>query len=233
VKSIPQYDGTGIIAAAGPSVLTTSPSASAFWTRAVGINGIDLLQNQNVGIWSDADQAWYLFSFNENNYMGVTRPFPVRYAGRNIEFMPMRIDSVMDVTNNIPYEYTYLSEFMNIDYRWNPFNYAIETHPWGLELIFRNNTPKNLVIPVPLRIENDVIIGQPKFKLYVIDALATRLAVNYQVSTVESMAVAEERSYNMLKKNVSQPIRPVNRRLQQRDILRQGQSKYWRFDGYI
>lgn len=154
-------------------------------------------------------------------------------ANVNIDFMPMRIDAVFDKGSRIPYTYLYREEFESLDYRFDPFVYAIETKDDGILLLFRNNLPKICVIPVPLRVDGDNITGQPKFSQYLIDILAQRLAINWGLSTVQAMTAAAQLSYNLLVKNVNSKIRPVNPRMLIRDVLRRGEARNWNIQGFV
>jgi len=152
----------------------------------------------------------------------------------NMPYVPSRVDAIYEEPNRMPYMYLYPTEFYSIDYRFQPYTYTFEMGENYIELIFRNTgTPKRLIIPEPIRIENETIVAQPKFKQYLIDVLAEKLALIYGMSTLTTMHAAAMVSYNILLKQQPVPMHPINPRINIRNVLKNGQSRYWRFDGFI
>lgn len=137
----------------------------------------------------------------------------------NIDFMPMRVESVIDAGTRLKYTYLYRDEFeqtvgINCDL---PGVYAIEEYSDRLLIILRGSpAPKKLILPVPLTIINQshdhagTIIAPPKFEKYLIDATAYQLAVVYGMATKQDMAMEMAASYNLLKKNHTEPLHEMN-----------------------
>lgn len=137
----------------------------------------------------------------------------------NIDFMPMRVESVIDAGTRLKYTYLYRDEFeqtvgINCDL---PGVYAVEEYSDRLIIILRgSNAPKKLILPVPLTIVNQshdrpgTIIAPPKFEKYLIDATAYQLAVVYGMATKPDMAAEMSASYNLLKKNHTEPLHAMN-----------------------
>lgn len=135
----------------------------------------------------------------------------------NIDFPPMRIDAVLEESSRIPYEYVYREEFERILKVTLPGVYTCEEHSDKLVILLNGtNQPKRVVMPVPLQIVDSDhqrpgrITAPPKFRKYLIDSVAVSLAITYGVSTVDLMRQQAAQSYNMLKKNKTQPLHPMN-----------------------
>lgn len=131
----------------------------------------------------------------------------------NIDFPPMRIDSILDVGARFELTYVYRDEFERVLGTPTPGGvYTVEETTNGLDILMKAcEGPKIIVLPVPLQLINrdathpGTIIAPAKFKRYLTDCVAVSLAITYGVSTVENMAKAQEVSYNLLKKNKPQP----------------------------
>lgn len=135
----------------------------------------------------------------------------------NIDFPPMRIDGILDADSKVGYTYQYRSEFEQSFNTVLPGIYTVEEHSNGLTILLKGTSqPKLIILPVPLQIINSdfdnagEILAPPKFKRYLIDALAVSLAIVYGVSTVEMMKEQAAVSYNLLKKNKPQPLHEQN-----------------------
>lgn len=153
-----------------------------------------------------------------------------------VEWVPARVDAVMEEPSRVPYAYLYRMEFENIDYKFQPYTYTTEMGTNFLKIMFRQtNTPKRIVYPVPIYVDvkKKEIVAQPKFKQYLIDTLAAKFALIYGMSTLQVMMSAVDISYGHLVKQHPTPIRSVNPRMKIRDVLKNGQSRYWRFDGFV
>lgn len=161
-----------------------------------------------LAIWSSDTKLVYASSLTNASVMNNV----------NIDFPPMRIDAVLENTSRVSYQYLYRDEFE----RSKPFVsvpgvYTVEEHENSI-IILINGSPeaKCVVIPVPLQIVNrdashpGTIIAPPKFKRYLIDSTAVALATIYGVSTLPIMKEAASVSYNLLKKNKTQPLHKAN-----------------------
>lgn len=133
----------------------------------------------------------------------------------NIDFPPMRVDYVMDVGSRLKYNYVYRDEFEQL------FNvpaglggvYTVEEYEDKLIILIKGNCqPKVVVLPVPLQIINrdedhaGEIVAPPKFRKFLIDTTAEQLATVYGVATLQAMHEQASASYNLLKKNHTQPL---------------------------
>jgi hypothetical protein len=150
-------------------------------------------------------------------------------------YLMARVDAVVQESSRIPFAYLYREEFDNIDYRHDPYIYTCEYGADYFKLLFKPGYAGQVRVtyPVPIYISGDEIVAPPKFKKYLIDVLAEHLSVIYGMSTVELMQRAAEHSYNFLVKQMPKPIRPVNYRFKIRDVMKNGQARYWRFDGFL
>lgn len=151
----------------------------------------------------------------------------------NIDFMPMRVDSIIDIPTGVKLTYTYRDEFEQTISAVPsiPGIYALEEYDDKL-IIFIKGTPgpKKLILPVPLTLINQdaqhpgEIVAPPKFRKYLIDATAVQLAVVYGVSTVDAMKAEAAASYNMLKKNHTQPLHGVDVADRINNLIRGGRT---------
>jgi hypothetical protein len=145
----------------------------------------------------------------------------------NIDFPPMRVDSVLDESSRIKYDYLYREEFERVLRAAMPCVYTTEEYSDKIVVIINGTSDlKRLILPVPLQIINvthdyqGTIIAPPKFQRYLIDATAVSLAIVYGLSTVQSMQQQAAQSYQMLKKNKPQPMHKASPSEEINDILR-------------
>lgn len=140
-------------------------------------------------------------------------------GSENIDFMPMRVDAVIEPSTGLKLTYLYRDEFEQTISAVPsvPGIFAIEEYDDKIIVLLRGMPgPKKLVLPVPLTIINQsqtdagTIVAPPKFRKYLIDATAVQLAIVYGVSTVDSMKAEAAASYNMLKKNHTQPLHKMS-----------------------
>lgn len=202
-----------------------------------------------VPLWLDA--GWPINDFDEpimggiwladNTLMTVkpdgkdtykTEPFP----NVNIDFPPMRIDAVLEDNSRIPYTYTYRDEFERILKTAFPGVYTTEEYADSIIVLINGpDTPKRLVIPVPLQIINQdhthagTIIAPEKFRRYLIDTTAVSLAIIYGVATLPVMQQQAGVSYNLLKKNKTQPLHKANPSEELNNKLRRTRRWYGNF----
>lgn len=144
--------------------------------------------------------------------IGGNNPIIFKEMGANIDFQPMRVDSVIDLPSRIDYQYVYRDEFE----RAVPSAYGIyttEEYSDHMRILIKGApTPKILVLPVPLQITNcdqqhpGEIEAPPKFRKYLTDALAVQLAIVYAVSSLNEMKAEAAASLNLIKKNMPQPF---------------------------
>ena len=135
----------------------------------------------------------------------------------NIDFPPMRIDSVLDVSTRIAYDYVYRSEFEQMFNTTRPGVYTTEEYADGLIILLKGTSDaKCIVIPVPLQVVNishdhaGTIIAPEKFRRYLIDSVAVSMAIVYGMSTLQAMQQQQAVSYNLIKKNKPQPRHSQN-----------------------
>lgn len=215
-----------------------------------GLNPIDYPRDDigtpvKLGVWCTDNlfiQITIVFSSNNTDVQSATATkvlvggFPV-----NIEFPPMRINRVLEGTSRIPYKYLYVEEFESIDHKNETFIYCIEEYDCYTRIRMRQPSAgyKALILPVPLTITETTlskygeVCAPLKFKLYLEDAMAARFASLYGLSTQEQMERNAAKSYNLLKKNRTQELHEQNISIDIRNTLKRGQSKYWRFDGFV
>lgn len=154
----------------------------------------------------------------------------------NIDFPPMRIDTVLDDDSRIKYEYVYREEFDQILNVMLPGVFTVEEYDDKLILLVKGtNRPKRLIMPVPLQIvdadneRSGTITAPEKFRRYLIDATAVSLAIVYGVTTVDMMKEQAHQSYELLKKNKTQPLHKMNVTEEIQDKLRRGRRFYANF----
>lgn len=135
----------------------------------------------------------------------------------NIDFPPMRVDAVLEEGNRIEYTYLYRDEFEKVISPAIPGCYAVEEYD-DRTIVHIKGSPltKRLVLPVPLQIVNQnhshagTIIAPPKFRPYLTDCCAVSLAMTYGVSSLEEMKSQAAKTYQLLKKNKTQPLHELN-----------------------
>jgi hypothetical protein len=159
-----------------------------------------------------------------------------KYPEYNIDFPPMRVSAVVEATSHFEYLYLYREEFERTVVNTVPGIYTVEEYEDKLIVLFKGpQTPKILVLPVPLQIVNSdhacagEIIAPPKFKRYLIDCVAVSLAIIYGVSSLPAMEKQQAVSYNLLKKNKPQPLHEANTAETIADTIRYGRRTYGSF----
>lgn len=182
----------------------------------------DLGNNKDVLLWGtdihlagghpidNGDELWYSHTFN-------------------IDFPPMRVEEVLEESSRVKYEYVYRTEFEQILKTALPGVYTTEEYEDKI-IVFTNGTSelKRIVLPVPLQVINadntyaGQIIAPPKFRKYLIDAIAVSLAIEYGLSTVDLMKAEAAQSYQLLKKNKPQPLHKANVSEEINSVLRHG-----------
>lgn len=158
---------------------------------------------------------------------GTAPTTPAIMANVNIDFPPMRVEAVLDDSSRVKYEYLYREEFERVLKAAAPCIYTVEEYEDKLVILMKGtDDAKRIILPVPLQLINrtDTYMGQiiasPKFKRYLIDATAFSLATVYGLSTVDSMLKQAEISYNLLKKNKTQPMHKANPSEEINNVLR-------------
>lgn len=153
----------------------------------------------------------------------------------NIEFHPMRVDAVFDDDTRAEYTCMYRHEFESATGISTANTYAIEMHEDNLIIMWHKTaSSKCIVLPVPLSIEQSSFGNNPyagklrcpaKFRQYLVDALAVRLAIVYDLSTAPAMHAAAMISYNLLKKNIPVRVHAPNTNTQIGNILRRARGR--------
>ena len=156
--------------------------------------------------------------------------------GYNIDFPPMRVESVIESTSRFEHGYLYRDEFERTVLDTIPGVYTTEEYDDQLIVLIKGtNAPKVLILPVPLQIVNAThnfageIKAPEKFRRYLIDCLAVSLAIIYGVSSLPAMEKQQAVSYNLLKKNKPQPLHEANVSERVQDKLRTDRRLYGRF----
>lgn len=135
----------------------------------------------------------------------------------NIDFPPMRVDTVFDEPARIEYTYCYRDEFERALPTAVPGIFTTEEFDDGLIVLINGTAnPKRLILPKPLQVINrtDTYAGDveapAKFASYLIDSIAVTLSMVYGLSTQASMEQSAAKSYNLLTKNLPQPFHKIN-----------------------
>lgn len=152
----------------------------------------------------------------------------------NMRWMPYFVDSVLDEPSGLPHTLLDKSQFHSIDFKFIPWIYTVENGDNWMELEFKStgNVPKRLTYPIPIYIDGDELVAPPKFHQYIMDCVAEQLAVLYNMSSIATLTEQKNQSYAVLKRQHPNMIQPINTRLQIRNTLQSGQSRWFRFDGF-
>lgn len=161
-------------------------------------------------------------------YSDTVFVYPTMHQTANIDFPPMRIDSVIEVPSRVKYDYVYRDEYERIVGNTAiPGIYTTEEYEDSIMILIKGSSaPKVIVLPVPLQVvdcdhERPGTIKAPeKFRRYLIDCTAVSLAIIYGVSTLPAMQQQAAVSYNLIKKNKPQPLHEANPALEICDKLR-------------
>jgi hypothetical protein len=188
------------------------------------------------------DQDWPVNDFGEQLTLAMwskdtklvygTSRLACTIGPENVDFTPMRVEAVIDIPTGEKLTYLYRDEFEQIITPTIPGVYALEEYDDVIAVFIKGRPgPKKLILPVPLTLINHdqshagEIIAPPKFRKYLIDATAVQLAIVYGVATADAMRAEAAASYNMLKKNHTQPLHGINVPKAINDIIR-GRSPY-------
>lgn len=154
----------------------------------------------------------------------------------NIDFPPMRVESVLESTSRFAHTYLYRDEFERTVLDAIPGVFTTEEYDDRIVILIKGtNAPKIVILPVPLQIVNSdyasagVINAPEKFRRYLIDCLAVSLAIIYGVSSLPAMEKQQAVSYNLLKKNRPQPLHEANVSERIQDRIRTDRRLYGRF----
>ena len=151
----------------------------------------------------------------------------------NIDFNPMRVSSVLENTSRMSYQYVYREEFeQSLRTQFVPGIYTTEEYEDTIIILTHGSPqPKCVILPVPLQIVNQsdqhagTIHAPLKFKRYLIDCTAVALSIMYGVSSQATMQQQAAVSYNLLKKNKTQPLHAANVCEQINDKLHAGRDR--------
>ena len=136
----------------------------------------------------------------------------------NVPFPAMRVVSVTRVTDGVPLDYIHASEMVSAEFRYSALVYTTEDYEDRHRIIFTPNSGQvtvAVVVPVPVRIINTFeephphegrIIAPRKFRAFLTNILAWRLASEFGVSTKDEMKELTVISYGMLKRNLSKEM---------------------------
>lgn len=173
----------------------------------------DFGKRTTYAFWTTDTHLVYVKNLDEPLHLQDIAEVP----GVNIEFMPMRVDTVLDEHSRIGYEYLYREEFEKVIFRNLPGCYTTEEYEDSIIILLHGTPdPKRVVLPVPLQIVNVTheysgkIVAPEKFRRYLIDCTAVALARTYGMSSLAEMEKAAAVSYNLLKKNKPQPLHRAN-----------------------
>ena len=133
----------------------------------------------------------------------------------NVSFTPMRVEEVYRASDGSPMAYLHAGEIVSSEFRYVQLAYTVEDLPDVLRIRFTRsfgNGEVLLVLPIPIKVVNSYeeprpwqgeIIAPEKFRSYLINKLAYRMAIEYGVSTAPIMQQLATESYQSLVKNLS------------------------------
>lgn len=166
----------------------------------------DLEDPLKVGVWTADDKFAIWTKFPTETELGTIDP---RY---NYRYPPMDIIAVFEDSNRVELQYLRRDEFESAEFFHRTDVYTTELYEDKLVILFHGkpNTPKRVVMPVPVTIENSkddpnensgVIHAPAKFEDYLTIQTAVGLAQMYGMSTLEVLSKIADRGYNRLQKN--------------------------------
>lgn len=147
----------------------------------------------------------------------------------NVPFDPTQIEEIYRASDGAPLDYVHAGELVSCEFRHSPLVYTVEEFEDRLRVRFTQNfgdVEVLLILPVPIKVINSFdephpyqgrIIAPPKFRSYLINALAWRLAGSYGIATEANLEKKASVSYNALIKNRVKREHPqdVDRRIAQ------------------
>lgn len=166
---------------------------------------------RKIAFWTDDVK---FFEVEPNSWYGVTNPDFVNYE-YNVPFPPMRVSEIYRATDGANLQYVHAGEFVSSEFRYSQLIFTTEDYPTKLRIKFPNNygcATAMVVLPMPIRVVNSFeepnpwegeIVASDKFRPYLVAKLAYRMAVEYGVTTAQSMEKLVGESYQALLKNPS------------------------------
>lgn len=166
---------------------------------------------RKIAFWTDDVK---FFEVEPNSWYGVTNPDFVNYE-YNVPFPPMRVSEIYRATDGANLQYVHAGEFVSSEFKYSQLIFTTEDYPTKLRIKFPNNygcSTAMVVLPMPIRVVNSFeepnpwegeIIASDKFRPYLVAKLAYRMAVEYGVTTAQSMEKLVGESYQALLKNPS------------------------------
>lgn len=166
---------------------------------------------RKIAFWTDDVK---FFEVEPNSWYGVTNPDFVNYE-YNVPFPPMRVSEIYRATDGANLQYVHAGEFVSAEFRYSQLIFTTEDYPTKLRIKFPNNygcATAMVVLPMPIRVVNSFeepnpwegeIVASDKFRPYLVAKLAYRMAVEYGVTTAQSMEKLVGESYQAILKNPS------------------------------
>lgn len=160
----------------------------------------------------------------------------------NVPFAPMRVTDVFRLTTGEEFKYVHASEMVSAEYRHATYIYTVEDYMGTLRLRFTVNNgdqPVLLVLPVPITVRNTYeepnpwqgeIVAPEKFRSFLLNTLAWRMAVEYGIATAPDMQKLAEKSYMNLVKNLTKQQHPQDISRKIFNYLERGRN--WNGNGY-
>ena len=145
-------------------------------------------------------------------------PYPVEQPNLvnkryNVPFYPAYIDEVYRANDGAPLMYIHHGEMVSAEFRHSQLVFTLEDNITRMTIRFTrnfNNSPAAIVLPVPVKVINSYeepnpwqgeIVAPRKFRSFLINMLAWRMAIEYGVDTKEDMRLQSTTSYTNIIKN--------------------------------
>lgn len=131
----------------------------------------------------------------------------------NVPFYPAYIDEVYRANDGAPLMYIHHGEMVSAEFRHSQLVFTLEDNITRMTIRFTrnfNNSPAAIVLPVPVKVINSYeepnpwqgeIVAPRKFRSFLINMLAWRMAIEYGVDTKEDMRQQSTVSYSNIIKN--------------------------------
>lgn len=212
VKVIGECAYTSKLLAEGDQTSTPVSVQTAMLQNTFGISGEstypkdDLGEDLTIGVWTSDGKLFVFRGYPSDSNVGKVD------TSVNIKFPPMDVIAVYEESDRREYTFVYRDEFESSEFYRREDVYTLELYEDSLVILFHNksNTPKRVVLPVPLCIENVVEFNNPndgiihapaKFEQYLVLQTAAGLAQMYGMSTLAVVTGLASQAYNRLLKN--------------------------------
>lgn len=152
----------------------------------------------------------------------------------NVPFYPAYIDEVYRANDGAPLMYIHHGEMVSAEFRHSQLVFTLEDNITRMTIRFTrnfNNSPAAIVLPVPVKVINSYeepnpwqgeIVAPRKFRSFLINMLAWRMAIEYGVDTKENMRLQSTTSYTNIIKNKVKREHPQDIERQIFHYLRRG-----------